>query len=189
VIVAGKAIAVFKKALPWLGTLAGIAGSAVPGVGPLLSIGSKILADKLKTSVPATADGIQQALQNALGDPAQQAQLQEAELAYKQALQAMNFQHEDEQEQIAAGDTADARAREVATHDWYPKVLASLVVAACLSGECFYFHYGTPSNVAPELIGRILGTLDNALILVLGYYFGSSVSSRNKDSTIAALSK
>ncbi len=181
--------AIFKKALPWLGTLAGIAGSAVPGVGPLVSIGSKILADKLKTNVPATADGIQQALQNALGDPAQQAQLQEAELAYKQALQAMNFQHEDEQEQIAAGDTADARAREIATHDWYPKALATVVVSACLAGEFLYFRQGSPNSAAPELIGRILGTLDNALILVLGYYFGSSAGSRSKDSTIAALSK
>lgn len=178
--------AVFKKALPWLGTLASVAASAVPGAGPLVSIGARILGDKLNKQIPSTADGIAQALQMALGDPAQQEKLAEAELAFKQAMQQMNFQSEQEMEQIAAGDRADARAREVALHDWYPKILATLVVLACLTGEFIYFRWGAPSNAAPELIGRILGTLDSAVMLVLSYYFGSSAGSRGKDDTIAA---
>lgn len=172
-----------KKALPWIGTAVQV---ALPG--PLGNV-AKILTDKLGKSVPADSTGIASTLEAALGDPALAEKLKEAEMQFQQAMQQQNFQHIEDLESIAAADRASARGREIALKDWYTKVLATLVVVLCFLGEGLYFRYGAPANASPELIGRILGTLDSALILILSYYFGSSAGSAAKNDIIASQQK
>lgn len=168
-----------KKALPWIGTAVSV---AIPG--PIGMI-AKLLTDKLGKPVAPDATKIGEAIETAVGDPQQVAALKEAELAFQQQMTAMGYQHETELEQIAAADRASARSREVQVRDWTPRTLAFIVVALCFAGEGIYFRYGAPSNASPELIGRILGTLDSALILVLSYYFGSSAGSDRKTELLA----
>jgi hypothetical protein len=81
-------------------------------------------------------------------------------------------------------DTANARAREIAVKDWTPRIIAYLVILLVLVAEGSMFFVGQPKAMDGVVLGRILGTLDSALMLVLGYYFGSSAGSSNKDSTI-----
>src|ERR1700680_1456836 len=90
-----------KKSLPWLGTIAGI---LLPGAAPLINVATKIVGDKLGKTIAPDVNCLSAALQAALGDPAQHAQLLEAERAYQQAMQAMGYQHEAEMEDIAAKD-------------------------------------------------------------------------------------
>lgn len=168
-----------KKALPWIGTAVQV---ALPG--PLGNV-AKLLTDKLGKSVSPDATSIASTVEAALGDPATAEKLREAELQFQQAMQQQNFQHVEDLESIAAADRANARGREIALKDKFPKILATVVVILCFLGEGLYFRFGAPANAAPELIGRILGTLDSALILVLGYYFGSSAGSAAKNDIIA----
>lgn len=94
-----------------------------------------------------------------------------------------------QEEQLAYADTANARAREIAVKDNTPKILAYLVITLVLIAEGSMFFIGQPKSIDGVVLGRILGTLDSALIMVLGYYFGSSAGSAKKDSTISDLAK
>lgn len=58
---------------------------------------------------------------------------------------------------------------------WQLHVIALIVVITTLGAESGYLFYGTKATIPEVLVGRILGTLDSALLLVLGFYFTSSV--------------
>jgi len=168
-----------KKAFPFISAAASVGG-------PIGTMAANAIGAALKVNAPdPTPDAIANTIAAAIPDPEKRAQVQLAEAQLAKDLQALGYQHAEEVEQIAADDRANARAREIATKDWYPKLLASVVVVLCFLGEGIYFRRGAPANASPELIGRILGTLDSALILVLGYYFGSSVGSDRKTELLA----
>lgn len=87
---------------------------------------------------------------------------------------------------INAGDRDSARNREVQTHDsWTPRILAAIVVGAVLTGEGYAMTHSIPAG-AEMLVGRVLGTLDAALMCVLYYYFGSSAGSAQKNQIMGA---
>jgi len=173
---------VIAKVTPWLATAASL---VVPGAGPIISLAAGALTKGLGSPVKADSQSISDAISTAMANPDQLATLKKIDDDFAVQMRQLGFQELEDVLKIQADDVANARAREVALRDWYPKVLASAVVISCLFGEFAYFHWGAPANAAPELIGRILGTLDNALILVLGYYFGSSVGSDRKTELLA----
>lgn len=177
-----KFSAVLQKVTPWIATAASMA--PIPGA-PLIGMAAKALSSGLGATVKADSDSIQQAITAAMGTPDQIATLKKIDDDFAVQMKQLGFQEIEDLSKLAADDTANARQREIATKDWFPRVLAIGVVIACLSGEGLYFRYGTPSNASPELIGRILGTLDTALTLVLGYYFGSSAGSAAKTELLA----
>ena len=173
-----------QKALPWIGK----AVSAFASGGPigLLSVAAQGIGAVVNQNVPNTAEAITAAVVGATPD--QLIQMKKIDDDFAVQMKQLGFQHEEEMEAVLASDRASAREREVSVRDWTPRILAYGVCLLCFAGEFSYFHWGAPSNAAPELIGRILGTLDSALILVLGYYFGSSAGSARKDETIQGLS-
>lgn len=59
---------------------------------------------------------------------------------------------------------------------WQLHLIALLVVVATLSAEVIYLFVGTSAAIPEVLVGRILGTLDAALLMVLGYYFTASIA-------------
>lgn len=59
---------------------------------------------------------------------------------------------------------------------WQLHAIAFIVVIATLSAEGGYLFYGTSARIPEAMAGRILGTLDMALALVLGFYFTASIS-------------
>lgn len=172
----------FKKAAPWLGTLAGI---AVPGAAPFVSIAAKLLTDGFGKAVPATQQGLSDAITEAMSTSDGLAKLREIDNQFAAQMKLMDIQSAEHFEQMAVDDRANARNREIEVKDLTPRILAFAVVILCFTGEALYFFRGAPSNAAPELIGRILGTLDSALMLVLAYYFGSSAGSDKKTQIMA----
>mgnify|MGYP001617865520 CR=1 FL=1 len=90
------------------------------------------------------------------------------------------------QEKVDAEDRNSARQREMAIRDKTPAILAFLIVAVFGAAQYMVFTHPFPSDQA-IMVARVLGTIDMALGLVLGYYFGSSSSSRLKDVTLQAL--
>lgn len=87
---------------------------------------------------------------------------------------------------INAGDRDSARNREIQAHDsWTPRILAAIVVVSVLTGEGYVMTHSIPLG-AEMLVGRVLGTLDAALMCVLFYYFGSSAGSAHKNQIMGA---
>lgn len=175
---------VLKKAFPFLSAAASLGGPL--GTMAASAIGSAL---GLSKAPGPTSDAISTAIAAAFANPEQRAALLKAEQDFQLQMAQLGYQHAEEIEQIAAKDRDSARNREVQVKDWTPRILAFTCVVLCFGGEGWYFTHGSPASASPELIGRILGTLDSALILVLSYYFGSSAGSASKDATIAGFSQ
>ena len=98
----------------------------------------------------------------------------EIELKAKAMELGLNF------EQLAVNDRKSARDMQISTQSFVPPLLSVLVVVAWATIQYFLLtHVIDPSM--RELIARVLGTLDGALMLVLSFYFGSSSGSQAKD--------
>lgn len=171
---------VLKKAFPFLSAAASLGGPL--GTMAASAVGSALGLNK----APANdGDSISTAIATAFATPEQRAALIKAEQDFQVQMQQLGYQHAEEIEQIAAKDRDSARNREIQVKDKTPRILALVVIVLTFAGEGWYFTHGAPANASPELIGRILGTLDSALILVLSYYFGSSAGSDRKTEIIA----
>lgn len=166
-----------KKAFPFI-SVAAAAG------GPLGSLAAQALGKALGQDVKPDATSIADALTKASASADQLMAAQKAEEEFQAQMQKMGFDHIEKLEEIAAGDRASARDREIKTGDkMTPRVLSVIVVAAWVATQSILLFHIVDTSMR-ELVARVLGTLDSALILVLGYYFGSSAGSAAKDETI-----
>ena len=68
-------------------------------------------------------------------------------------------------------------------------VLSVVIIVATLSAEMVILFVGVPANVSEVLVGRVLGTLDSALMLVLGYHYATSAGSDRKTTLMAVQDK
>lgn len=170
----------FKKTLPALA--AGVA-SQVPGPVGLVA---QLVSNVLGKTVKADPSEITAAIAGATPD--QILKLKEDDQNFQSTMQKLGFDDVEKLAELAVEDRTNARAMQVSTKSWTAPALAWTVVILCFLGEGLYFRLGAPANASPELIGRILGTLDSALILVLSYYFGSSAGSADKNTIISNLS-
>jgi hypothetical protein len=163
---------IFKTALPFL-------SAALPLPPPLGQIASRAIGSALGVD-NLTPDKVDAAVANAT--PEQIAALKKVENDFALQMQEMGFKQVDDLLGIDAADRANARAREIATHDQTPKVLAGVVVAMTILAEGWILYHGMGmlDATSAAIVGRILGTLDSALMLVLSYYFGSSAGSTEK---------
>lgn len=90
-------------------------------------------------------------------------------------------------ERINAEDRRSARTMQVETRSWIPAVLALLVTAGYFGVLGYMLRFGLPKEVVGnEALLLILGGLSTAWATVIAFFFGSSVSSRAKDTTIQA---
>ena len=64
-------------------------------------------------------------------------------------------------------------------------VLSSLIITFCLGAELSILFLGYPPTVPEIIVGRVLGTLDAAAMLVLSYHYGSSAGSARKSELMA----
>ena len=157
------------KILPTIATALG---------GPLAGIAAAFVADKLGLT-EKTSEAVQAAITGA--SPEQFAQLRQIDADLQKFFVGQGVKLEE----IAAADRASAREREAKTGDlWTPRTLAALIVLGWFVIQGYLLTHLVPPEMR-EIILRALGTLDMALGLVLGYYFGSSSSSRTKDELIA----
>ena len=107
------------------------------------------------------------------------ASVQQAEIALKAKAQEMNLDFE----QLAIQDRKSARDMQISTNSFIPPVLSVMIVVAWATIQFFLLTHVIEPTMR-ELIARVLGTLDGALMLVLSFYFGSSSGSQNKDAML-----
>ena len=157
-----------KTIAPTIATALGgpLAGMAIEAVSSAIGIDPKDVKETLSEG-KLTADQI--------------ASIKTAEIALKARAQELGLDFA----KLAVEDRKSARDMQVATRSLVPPLLAVLVTVAW--GLVQYFlltHVIEPSM--RELIARVLGTLDGALMLVLSFYFGSSSGSQAKDERAAS---
>ena len=107
------------------------------------------------------------------------ASLQTAEIALKARAQEMGLDFE----KLAVADRASARQMQMTTGSFVPPLLSVLVVVAWATIQYFLLTHVIDPTMR-ELVARVLGTLDGALMLVLSFYFGSSAGSQAKDTML-----
>lgn len=164
-----------------VGTVAPTLATALGG--PLAGIAVKTIATQVLGDSSADESAVEAAVLGA--DPQMLLKLKETEFEFKKAMIDAGVKFEE----IASADRANARDREVKTGDsWTPRILASLMIIGWFTIQWYLLKHVIPAEMR-EIIMRTLGTLDMALGLVLGYYFGSSASGKTKDETIAHIAK
>lgn len=116
--------------------------------------------------------------------PENQIELQKLEHAHEEKLRELMLQ----ERQMEFADTASARAREVAItqatggRDINLYVLAWVVIGGFFGISGIAALHQLPDT---QLMGIIIGGLVSGFSLVLGYFFGSSRGSREKDKMMA----
>ena len=161
-------------------TIASALGGPLAGVA-VGSLSKAVLGDA--AAGQAAPDKIEDAVLTA-SNPDVLAKLKQAEDEFQLAMQ----QHGVDLEKLAQADRDSARQRQMVLKDRTPTVLGYVVVGLTASLEAFVLLHGVPSSIDPVIVGRILGTLDAALTLVLSYYFGSSAGSDRKTEILAGKS-
>ncbi len=106
----------------------------------------------------------------------QLASLKQAEIELQAKAQELGLNFE----KLATDDRKSARDMQISTKSFVPALLSILVVTAWGLIQYFLLTHIIAQEMR-ELVARVLGTLDGALMLVLSFYFGSSSSSQNKD--------
>ena len=155
-----------------LKTFGPLIGSVAPTIatalgGPVAGMAVKALSGALFGHDEASADDIKTALANPTAD--QLAALKKIDADFKVQMKSLDI----DLEQIAAKDRDSARNMAIMTHDWTPRVLAIVIVMSWGIVQWFLLHNVIDASMR-ELVARVLGTLDGALMLVLSYYFGSA---------------
>lgn len=167
------ALNIVAKAAPTIGSIAGgpLAGAAISALEHAFGIDPAGDLTKRQDALASAVTGATTEQLLALKKADNDFKAQMAELGYKddEAIAALGAQDRD-----------SARKREMTVRDRTPQILAYIVVALAAAGEGFIIFYGTPKGVDPVILGRVLGTLDAALMLVLSYYFGASSTDHNK---------
>lgn len=164
--------------MDFLKSLAPLLGTAL--AGPFGGIAASFIADKL--GVPdKTVQAVTEALSNGQMTPEQVSQIRLAEIDFKKWMGDNQLK----KEQLAYEDTKSARDMLMSTKSLTPSILTWIVVTLTLVAEGALLFHQMPPGVDPIILGRVLGTMDSALMLVLGFWFGSSNGSQNKDVMLA----
>lgn len=161
------------KAAPWL-------AAASAGPAGLAMMAAKTIAGALGQPDDASPQDLAVALAGA--KPEQLAAIRQAEMEFKARMAALGYTNIEKLEQIAAADRHSARRANVdgGTHErvfW----LTCLIFVVVIGVEAAVLFLGIPPGVDGQMVGRILGTLDAALLAALYYTYGSSAGSARKD--------
>lgn len=163
-----------EGALATLATVAPVAASAFGG--PLAGVAvQKVIGALGLNPETTTKDELEKAIVGAT--PEQLLALKKVEQDFLKDMKSLDV----DVMKLEVQNTTSARDREIKTGDTTtPRMLAGLVMGLYIAVQYFLLT----SVIEPtmrEIVMRSLGTLDAAVGLVLGYYFGSSIGSANKD--------
>ena len=157
-----------------LGKFGSLIGAIAPTIatalgGPVAGLAVKALSSALLGHPDGSENDINAALSSA--SPDQIAAIRKADNDFKVQMKSLDI----DLEKIAASDRDSARRMAIETHDLTPRILAVVIVICYVLAQYFLLTHVIDQSMR-ELVARVLGTIDGALMLVLSYYFGSSHS-------------
>ncbi len=168
----------WKDAIRKVAPALGHALEAVPVAGPALAAVSNALLGRPDGTEAEVASRV------ANWQPADELALRTAEQKFAADMVDKAVQLE----RVAADDRANARAREVATKDWTPRLLAiSLFVA--FFGLLFAMFFRVVPQGNERIFDVLLGALGTGVTTVLTYYYGSSAGSDTQTAIIGRVAE
>lgn len=166
---------------PFVGKFAPMLGAAVGG--PFGAVAGNIIGSALGIK-DAKPEDIAAAIKTGTLNGDQILSLKQAEMNFQVQMEQMGITSVLELEKLAVQDRDSARQMAIKTGDIItPRILAGVVVVGWILIQWFLLRHTIPSEMR-EIIMRVLGTLDAALITVLTYYFGTSASSQEKNALL-----
>lgn len=168
-----------KKAFPFLSVAAGAFGGPIGLAGAKVLgrvIGKEVKAEEIEaelTALSTTEEGRQKAV--------------EAEKNFVLAMTQLGYSHVEELEKIAGKDRESARGREIAMGNGISltSIQGLVLVFFAIAMECWIILRGYPERVSPEIVGRVMGTLDAIALAIVYYNYGGSRGSDRKTELIA----
>lgn len=170
--------------MSWLDTLKTLAPTVASALGgPLAGAAVTAIGGMLGMSEP-TQEKIAQVIANGQLTGEQITELRKLEAQYKNEEAERGFKYS----QLEFQDRDSARKLLIQTQSTTPTVLTWVIVLITLLAEAMLIFQATPPGVDPIILGRVLGTMDSALIMVLSFWFGSNSNSARKTELLAAAS-
>lgn len=160
--------------LDWLAKVAPTVASAMGG--PLAGMAVEFVTKKLGID-GGDVESVTKVLEEGKLSSDQIMQLKQAEIELKAKEKELGIRFEE----LANKDRADARAMQVATRSWIPATLA-IAVTVGFFGILGLLMMG--EAVKSDALMLMLGSLGTAWTGVMGFYFGSSAGSQDKDEMI-----
>lgn len=153
-------------------TVAGALGGPLAGAA----------ASSLSKAIFGKEGGAPEAMEAAIlaGDPETLVRIREVEASFRRAIIDADL----EAHRIAAGDRANARARQIAVRDMTPTILGLSVIGGFFFVLTIMLWRELPARAETEF-SIMLGALATMTAAVVNYYFGSSVGSREKTQILA----
>lgn len=160
------------KVAPWVATALG---------GP--AAGLAVDAIVKATGCTPTKEAVMKMVQEGLNGE-QFVQLKLAEEAFQLQMQQMGYANIERLEELEFKDREGARNREIQLRDRTPTILAYAVTTGFFGILAFMLRFDIPGT-SRDVLNIMLGALGTAWISIIGYYYGSSHSSTQKNSIIA----
>jgi hypothetical protein len=163
--------------MDWLKTIGSLAPTVATALGgPLTGVAVAALGKALGLDSP-TEDKVANIIASGKLTPEQLSAIKLAELDFQKHESDIGFKYTE----LEFKDKDSARNLTIQTKSITPEALSWLIIALGLGAEVYVLFHGIPNKVSDMVAGRILGTLDAAVITVISFWLGSSVGSRNKD--------
>jgi len=146
--------------------------------GPLAGAAVSMLGKSILGDENATEEAIAQAISG--GSPEVVLKIKEADNNFKLEMEKIGYQRE----KLGYDNTINARAREVAIQQagrtsW--EMITIAVVSLLSLPSCLALLFlAEPPQTAEAAILILIGTINSMVITVVGYYFGSSIGSKQK---------
>lgn len=164
------------NAASFLSTIAPTLGSAL--LGPLGGVAVSAIG-KLFNLENATTESISKVLQDGKLTPEQLSALKQLELEYQNDEKERGFKYSE----LEFADTASAREMQISTQSNVPATLATLVTVGFFGILIYMIADSSYKPTEPLLV--LLGALSTSWTMIVGFYFGSSHGSQNKDALLA----
>lgn len=167
----------------WKSLLSTVApGLATAFGGPLAGMATKAVIGALGLKPDAQEAEIALAMANAT--PADLLALKKADQDFAVHMKELDI----DLERIMAGDRDSARTMQAATRSRIPGILAISVTLGFFGILGWMMAHGINKDTAgSEALLLMLGSLGTAWIMVMSFYFGTTLGSQHKDETIRSM--
>ena len=165
---------------PWVSKLAPMLGTALGG--PLGGAAGALLGEALGTK-DATPESIQAAIKTGSLNGDQILALKKAEEDFSIQMAKMGFDSAEALAELEFKDRDSARNREIQVKDYTPAIGFYLITAGFFGLLAALLKWNVP-EANKAVIYTMVGSLGTAWVACVGYYYGSSAGSKNKDTLI-----
>ena len=165
-----------------VGAVAPILATTLTAGNPLAGIAVKVLSEKFLNKPDGTEDELATIMTGA--SPEILAEVKKVEADFKVRMKEAGV----DLEKTYATDRANARAKEIATGDKTPKILAGVYTVGYFALLGSIMKWGLPEGEGTrEVLIALISIMTGAQMMIMTYYFGSSKGSSDKTKMLTGI--